>query len=224
MFFFDCFYCKYLGETKTSCWDKTTEVVDWEKANGFNDEDALLYFNKQALDIVNNKLTTTKKPIQWDEMFTSFQNNISNTETTIQVWHGADLIGQVVEAGFNGIFSPNSLWYLDHLSTSWQSMYTTEPAEYITDPSKDDLLLGGEACIWGETVDVSDIEQTIWPRAAVAERLWLQRDVNDTTMAEPRYAYFRCLLNQRGVAAAPYSNKNARSAPSGPGDCYKQRR
>jgi len=180
--------------------------------------------NQRALDIVNNKLEAPRRAVQWDEMFTLFAENISATETTIEVWHGADLIGDVVSAGFQGVFAPNAVWYLDHLSTDWKTMYTTEPAQYITDAAAEKLLLGGEGCMWGETVDVSDIEQTIWPRmGAIAERLWSPREVNDTAKAEPRYAYFRCLLNQRGVEAAPYSNKNARTAPSGPGSCYKQR-
>ena len=211
-------------ETQTKCWDQTPSIVSWEKENGFTDNDALLYFNKRALDIINNKLKIKKKPIQWDEMFTLFSNNISNTETTIQVWHGANLIGDVVNAGYQGIFSPNSLWYLDHLSTTWKQMYMTEPAQYITKKSNEKLLLGGEGCMWGETVDVSDIEQTIWPRmAAIAERLWSPQNVNNTINAEPRYSYFRCLLNQRGVAAAPYNNTQARQSPKGPGNCYLQR-
>ena len=52
----------------------------------------------------------------------------------------------------------------------------------------------------GETVDTSDIQQTIWPRlGAIGERLWSPRTVNDTEAAEPRYAAFRCLLNRRAV-------------------------
>ena len=57
---------------------------------------------------------------------------------------------------------------------------------------------------------------------AIGERLWSPRTVNDTEAAEPRYAAFRCLLNRRAVAAAPHSNKEARSAPPGPGGCYVQ--
>ena len=50
-------------------------------------------------------------------------------------------------------------------------MYGNEPFEEIDDPSQQELVLGGEGCMWGETVDASDIENTIWPRAAaVGER------------------------------------------------------
>ena len=39
-------------------------------------------------------------------------------------------------------------------------------------------MLGGQGEMWGETVDVSDFEQTVWPRmAAIAERLWSPRAV-----------------------------------------------
>jgi hypothetical protein len=40
----------------------------------------------------------------------------------------------------------------------------------------------------------------------------------------PRLLAFRCLLNERGVAAAPVTNLQARNAPSGPGSCLDQRR
>ena len=96
---------------------------------------------------MNNKLKAKRKAIQWDEMFTLYGDKITVTETTFQVWHGADLIGDVVNAGFEGIFSPNSVWYLDHLNTKWQSMYVTEPAQYVTNQTNEKLLLGGEGCM-----------------------------------------------------------------------------
>ncbi len=84
-------------------------------------------------------------------------------------------------------------------------------------------VLGGGGEMWGETVDTSDLQQTVWPRlAAIAERLWSPRSVTDINAAAPRLAHFRCLLNRRGVAAAPVKNTEARSAPPGPGGCLDQ--
>lgn len=43
-----------------------------------------------------------------------------------------------------------------------------EPLTNITNPKQQELVIGGEVCMWGEHIDGSDIEQTIWPRAAAA--------------------------------------------------------
>jgi hexosaminidase len=95
-------------------------------------------------------------------------------------------------------------------------------------------VLGGQGEMWGETVDVSDFEQTVWPRmAAIAERLWSPRAVANTTTARPRLEQFRCLLNRRGVRASPTTARhpphskdpsNARDPPHGAASCTVQRR
>ena len=80
---------------------------------------------------------------------------------------------------------------------------------------------------WGETVDASDIDGTVWPRlGAIAEKLWSPEAATIPTPADmlPRLAEFRCRLNARGVRAAPVYDADARSAPPGPGSCLKQRR
>ncbi len=57
----------------------------------------------------------------------------------------------------------------------------------------------------------------------MGERLWSPETVNDVESARPRIAYFRFLLNERGIEAAPFNNSVARSAPPHPGSCYDQR-
>jgi hexosaminidase len=81
--------------------------------------------------------------------------------------------------------------------------------------------------MWGEVVDASDLEQTLWPRlAAVAEQLWSPQSITNATLAinsaYPRLSEFRCLLNRRGVRAAPANNHVARGPPAGPGGCLGQ--
>ena len=91
-------------------------------------------------------------------------------------------------------------------------------------------ILGGQGEMWGETVDGSNLQHTVWPRlAAIAEKLWSGREatapiggnmVPEATMA--RFKDFRCLLLDRGVAAAPGAQPFARGAPEGPGSCWDQ--
>lgn len=92
----------------------------------------------------------------------------------------------------------------------------------------------GESCMWGETVDPSDLQNTVWPRAAaVAEVLWSpydaeatkrRKETGDMDEVEDRLETFRCLLNERGISAAPVTNIKARYQPPQPGSCYVQRR
>lgn len=62
-------------------------------------------------------------------------------------------------------------WYLDNLQVNWSAVYSNDPCHDVPD-SLCKRVLGGHGEMWGETVDASDIEQTIWPRlAAIAEKL-----------------------------------------------------
>lgn len=81
---------------------------------------------------------------------------------------GGGVCPKAVAKGFRCIYSNQGFWYLDHLDVPWDEVYTAEPLEGISDPSNQELVLGGEVCMWGETADTSDIQQTIWPRAAAA--------------------------------------------------------
>ncbi|URE01385.1 beta-hexosaminidase [Musa troglodytarum] len=64
-----------------------------------------------------------------------------------------------------------------HRDVTWENFYNTEPLEGINNATQQKLVLGGEVCMWGEMVDTSNVQQTIWPRAAAAaERLWSPRE------------------------------------------------
>ncbi|KAK4579020.1 hypothetical protein RGQ29_028903 [Quercus rubra] len=210
-------------EVNTDCWSSTPHVKQWLQDRNMTAKDAYKYFVLKAQEIAISKNWT---PVNWEETFNSFAENL-NPRTVVHNWLGAGVCPKAVAKGFKCIFSNQGFWYLDHLDVPWNEVYTAEPLEGINETSKQELVLGGEVCMWGETADTSDVQQTIWPRAAAAaERMWSRRDAistgNITLTALPRLQYFRCLLNRRGVQAAPVTNKYARRPPTGAGSCYEQ--
>ncbi len=129
-----------------------------------------------------------------------------------------------MNSGYKGILSDDDLWYLNSLSVRWQQMYENEPLEDISNVDAQKLVLGGEGCMWGEHVDNSNLENTVWPRAAaIAEKLWSGRDftVNVTVDTTERMRYFRCLMNERGIAAGE-PERDGGKPPRSPGSCYNQ--
>ncbi|KAK6933242.1 Beta-hexosaminidase, eukaryotic type, N-terminal [Dillenia turbinata] len=210
-------------EVNTDCWSSTPHVEQWLQDQNMTTKDAYQYFVLRAQEIAISKNWT---PVNWEETFNTFSSNL-NPLTVVHNWWGPGVCPKAVAKGFRCIYSNQGVWYLDHLDVPWEDVYNAEPIEGINDISKQELVLGGEVCMWGETADASDIQQTIWPRAAAAaERLWSRKEataaINHTLVTLPRLQYFRCLLARRGVPAAPVTNRYARNPPRGAGSCYEQ--
>ncbi|KAM6582603.1 hypothetical protein CsatB_009605 [Cannabis sativa] len=210
-------------EVNTDCWNTTPHVKEWLQDKNLTTKEAYQYFVLRAQQIALSKDWT---PVNWEETFNTFAENL-HPRTVVHNWLGPGVCPKAVAKGFRCIFSNQGVWYLDHLDVPWHEFYTAEPLEGIDDSSQQKLVLGGEVCMWAETADTSNVQQTIWPRAAAAaERLWSSKEaissgnINETAL--PRLHYFRCLLNRRGVQAAPLTNKLARTPPIGPGSCYIQ--
>ncbi|KAJ3708229.1 hypothetical protein LUZ61_011934 [Rhynchospora tenuis] len=167
---------------------------------------------------------TTPHITEWEETFNNFGDKLSN-KTVVHTWLGKGVAQKVVAAGLRCIISnQKDQWYLDHVEIPWQRFYDNEPLTNIMDPDQQKLVLGGEACMWGEKIDTSNIQRTIWPRAAaVAERLWtpFEKLAKNATEVTSRLAHFRCLLNQRGIQASPLDG-HVHHVPKEPGSCINQ--
>ena len=207
-------------EVNTACWTKTPEVAAWLKAKNMTADQGYAYFSGRVSNIV---LSMGKSVTGWEELWKHFGTKLDK-KTIIQQWlPGSTIVKDATAAGYRVIWSTDGVWYLDGLGVTWEKMYVQEPCSLVTADVCEKLVLGGGGEMWGETVDASDFQNTVWPRmAAIAERLWSPRTVTDTTAAAPRISYFRCLLNHRGIGAAPTKNSRARESPPGPGSCYDQ--
>ncbi|CAK9001908.1 unnamed protein product [Durusdinium trenchii] len=206
-------------EVPANCWNNSKDIA-WMKTMGFSNSSEV--FNYFVNKMVNISKKLGRETILWDEAFLSAK---PPQEAVIQNWHDASLLQKIVDAGYRAVFSSNggytNGWYLDGLKATWQNMYVLEPLNNIS-AEKAHLVLGGEGCMWGEHVDPSDFEFTVWPRlAAIAERLWSDREVNSTAEAQPRLETFRCRLLSRGVHTGIVGG-SGRGTPPGPGSCTQQ--
>lgn len=220
-------------EVDTDCFNRDPEIAEWMAKRGMNDTDAYAYFTQRVGAMAKAQ---GRRVVQWAEVYANVGTQLDKS-SIVHIWRSPHIgrppafnryisPAQVVDDGYQTLvnigYDPTS-WYLDNLHNDWASFYKNEPCLNISDADCGQYVLGGEGEMWGESVDASDIAQTVWPRlAAVAERLWSSRNTTNATTALPRIELFRCLLNRRGVWAAPVNNAEARSAPKGPGSCYEQ--
>jgi len=210
-------------EVPQNCWHNQKDE-DFMRQKGLDSVEELFeYFVGEVAGIVEG---LGRQPAMWDEPILRAK---APKGAIVQIWHDDDhLLQKALQAGNDAVFSPDvftagaSGWYLDHLEVPWQKMYDLEPTHQISDASSaKGRLLGGEGCMWGETVDPSDLESTVWPRlAAIAERLWspLEFTSAGAAAAEDRLKSFRCLLLHRGVRSG-LVGLQGRASPSGPGGC-----
>lgn len=150
--------------------------------------------------------------IVWQEVFT---NGVRlPNETVVHVWLGnkSYLLGQITKKGLKALLS--TCWYLDHLGTGgdWSKFYQCDPHDFPGTAAQKKLVIGGEACMWGESVDITNVVQRIFPRVcAAAEKLWSSEvGSSDSGYAARRLEEHTCRMQARGIAAQP---------PNGPGYC-----
>jgi hexosaminidase len=207
-------------EVDYTCWEQTPAIAAWMQQKGFDGDATYEYFVTQVDTIADNM---NKKPIRWEEVWNHFGTQLAR-DTIIHIWLDHPTLINVTASGYYAILSDSDVYYLDHLDVTWDQFYGNDLLAGIA-PSAQQYVLGGETCMWGETADTSDVLQTIWPRAAAAaERQWSYTVTSSTPDDDvfERLTDFRCLLNARGIPAAPLRNSMARAAPTGPGSCERQ--
>nr|XP_025739456.1 beta-hexosaminidase subunit alpha isoform X2 [Callorhinus ursinus] len=196
---FPDFYLHLGGdEVDFTCWKSNPDIQAFMKKQGFgNDFKELESFYIQTL--LNIVSAYGKGYVVWQEVF---DNKVKvRPDTIIQVWreeapvHYMKEMELITGAGFRVLLS--APWYLNHITygPDWREIYMVEPLEFKGSPQQKALVIGGEACMWGEYVDSTNLAPRLWPRAgAVAERLWSNKLVTSLDFAFKRLTQFRCEL------------------------------
>uniref|UniRef100_K9IYG5 Beta-hexosaminidase n=1 Tax=Desmodus rotundus TaxID=9430 RepID=K9IYG5_DESRO len=207
---FPDFYLHLGGdEVDFACWRSNPDIQAFMKKKGFGNDFKQLesFYIQTLLDIVS---AYGKGYVVWQEVF---DNKVKvRPDTIIQVWRVEVPVSYpkelalITQAGFRALLS--APWYLNRISygPDWEDFYMVDPLSFEGSPEQKALVIGGEACMWGEYVDSTNLVPRLWPRAgAVAERLWSNKAVTDPDFALKRLAHFRCELLRRGVQAQPIS-------------------
>lgn len=143
-----------------------------------------------------------KLVVNWEDVVSSYNAELDKERTVLSVWKSSPTV--LLDKGYKILDCNYNEWYLDcgianpvaFVSSwcdpfkNWYMMYNHDPYytnTYENGAVKDTVqidrkywgnILGGEASLWGELVDYSNVEQMLWPRlSAVAERLWSRMDV-----------------------------------------------
>jgi hexosaminidase len=133
--------------------------------------------------------------IGWDEVL---QPELPK-DIVIHSWRGTAALAEAARKGYDGILSNG--YYIDLIQPASQH-YVADPlpAGSTLTPEEARHVLGGEATMWGEWVTPETIDSRIWPRtAAIAERLWSPRSVNDVNDMYRRLAVISVQLEELGL-------------------------
>ncbi|XP_053265041.1 beta-hexosaminidase subunit beta isoform X1 [Podarcis raffonei] len=191
-------------EVDFSCWRSNPDIQEFMKKQGIWFTYAKLesHYVEKILEMVSS---LNKKSIVWQEVFDHGAK--LQSDTIVEVWIGTlykEELRRVTKAGHSAILA--APWYLDLISygQDWKKYYSVEPLDFLGWQSQKELVLGGEACLWGEYVDATNLTPRLWPRAsAVGERLWSSKNVTDIEDAYNRLNEHRCRMLRRGIAAQP---------------------
>lgn len=211
-------------EPNFNCWNLSSEV-------------AMEPYLTPFMSLVTNVTSSAgKKGMVWEEMAVKFPNVAKTlaSGSLVTIWNDANNSGIALanNPNVNIVLAPVSYFYLDCGGgsflgnytgnlwcpyVSWQQSYSFNPATTIanatavtkrTSSDVRERFVGGEHAVWSETIDPTNLDAKVWPRAAAgAEIFWSGEKVagvdRDKVEALPRMMDLRWRLVAMGVKAEP---------------------
>jgi len=186
-------------ENEGKHWDENENIQAFkQKHNLKTNHDLQTYFNIKLEKILNR---LGKKLMGWDEILTPE----TPTTAVIHSWRGENegfqKGGTLIDAAKNGYSSVLSAGYYIDRMLSVEHHYSVDPIGDVKLTKEERArVLGGEATMWSELVTPLTIDSRIWPRtAAIAERFWSAKNVNDIENMKHRLKDVSYKLEELGI-------------------------
>jgi hexosaminidase len=180
-------------ENEGKQWNANPQIQAFMKANNIKSNHELqTYFNKRILKFLQKD---GKIMMGWDEIF---QPDLPK-DVVIHSWRGQKALAEAARQGYTGVLSNG--YYIDLMFPASQH-YAVDPipADTTLTAEEQKRILGGEATMWSEWVSPETIDSRIWTRtAAIAERFWSPREVNDVDDMYRRLEVVSAQLEELGL-------------------------
>ena len=170
-----------------------------------------------------------KASIIWEDSLPKTSASPYDKDTIIQTWLGSHTkniiqhghrviitgVPLYLDVGRGTFFGDNPSWggY-----ATWRQIYKFDPAAEVKNQEDVHMILGAEVCAWGETIDETNFETLVWPRAsAFAAAMWNRpkEKEGESELIEvwERMMYHREeLVGIHGVRASPLAPRMCSSA------------
>lgn len=185
-------------ENEGKHWDENEEIQAFKKEHHLKtNHDLQTYFNIK-LERILKKLD--KKLMGWDEILTPS----TPTTAVIHSWRGKheglkqSTLIEAAKKGYQAVLSAG--YYIDRL-LSVTEHYNVDPiGDAVLTKEERKRILGAEATMWSELTTSLTIDSRIWPRtAAIAERFWSAKAVNDVDNMQKRLKVINFQLEELGI-------------------------
>ncbi|CAG7733652.1 unnamed protein product [Allacma fusca] len=182
------------------CWQTSPRIKAFMVERNYTSTRQVLgYYINRITEIVSSLGIT---PIAWQDPLTDGVELDKNT--VIHFWMdkpGYPRYEEALKSGYKVLQS--TCWYTNLIKygPTWKDYYECDPVANAELVSYESQILGGEATIWGEFVDQTNIISRLFPASsAVAEVLWTSRNLKDKTDdAMWRLDQFRCNMLRRDL-------------------------
>lgn len=181
-------------------WDRNPAIKAYMQQKGMTTYRELeTEFISRLLPIIKKN---GKKMMGWDEIL---RPGVPH-DIMIQSWQGTESLVAAAQQGYTGLLSTG--YYIDLIQpTDFHYLVDPIPANTPLTKEQQQFIVGGEATMWTEHVTPETVDSRIWPRtAAIAERLWSARSVNDVDDMYRRLSQVDLYLE--GVGTTQLKNKS----------------